>query len=152
MISCEEFENRYPLDQPSEVLLHKKTCPYCSQYAEAIAFIRNSVAALPAICAPMGFEHRLQRRIESLESGNPGEWRILPKAVAFASGLAVVIIAGAIYHGVNNPSNPTMTAYSEVEEFAVNDAENDSTAADSVKIPLSPWADTWNIEAVSAQP
>ena len=152
MISCEEFESRYPLDQSAEILHHKKSCPFCSQFSEAIASFRNSAAALPCIPAPIGFEYRLQKRVELLEAGPIREWRILPKAAAFASGIAVILIAGALYHGIDNSSNPAITAGSDAEEIAVTEIESDSTAVDSMNAPVSPWADSWNYEAVSAQP
>jgi hypothetical protein len=157
MISCEEFENLYPFEQIPEVLEHKKHCPYCSQYSEEISFIRNSAAALPALNAPNGFEMRLLRRIKKLDEEAVKEWRLLPRAMAFATGVALVLIAGAIYH--NNriskvPGEMASNTESETPPVLTESVVDSSVATPDTAITpqKTPWEKYWNIEMVNAQP
>lgn len=176
MISCEEFETLYPFVETEEVLLHRKNCPYCSQFADSTAILRRHLAALPRVNTPVGFEFRLERRLKGESFQSAKAWKAAPRALAFASGIAVVLIAGAVYRNsqmvqpagslpmaaapaqdsiksaeklpiVKEPATEAV----ESEEEQLAEVQTDSTAAESLKVhPNSPWGGSL-IEAVSAR-
>jgi len=168
MIPCEEFESRFPFDQSSEVLEHKRNCPHCAQYSEAMAAVRKSMLAVKEIPAPLGFENRLFSRMDELSSAPSREHRTLPGALAFASGLTLALIAGVVY--MNNQIQPIQTTEfaaidtgitnvpeaidSVFSDFDTDIAEivPDSSVKDTSLMKVGPWEKYWETETVSAQP
>jgi len=151
MISCEEFETRFPYDQSSAVLEHLKSCPFCCGYTEEIARIRNATGLLPAFAAPIGFESRLFSRLDNLEASKSKGKLFLPNAAAFASGLAIAVLAGFIYtnnlqKSENTASQPASTQFAGVSEISA-----DSTVQDSSNFEQTPWSQYWDTESVSSQ-
>ncbi len=168
MIPCDEFESRFPFDQSSEVIEHKRNCPHCAQYTEAVAAVRKSMIAVKKVSAPLGFENRLYNRLDALDSPPASEHKMLPNAFAFASGLTIALIAGAVY--MNNQFQPIqtgtvavidtgMTNVAEVIDIDFDDSEMniaeiipDSSVNDTSLMKVGPWDKYWNYEAVSTQP
>ena len=102
--------------------------------------------------APVGFEFRLEKRIKGLETTESArEWKIAPKLLAFATGAALIIIAGTVYHqaynGGQQPGLSSLPAGGQSSVLA--EAATDSTAADSLKM-LESRTGPWNLETVSA--
>lgn len=152
MIPCEEFERSFPYDQSAEVLKHQKLCPYCGQFTAVIAGLRRALAGIPQFSAPVGFENRLHNRLDELDSKSVKEWRIVPNAAAFASGLALVLFAGALYTHYMKQNQQTTFTGQNTEVSIMAEAETDSTVQDSTKTLQDPWAQYWNFETVSTQP
>jgi len=151
MISCEQFETLYPFIETPEVLSHRENCPYCAEFNEESAVLKRDLISLPRYCTSLDFEARLQRRLYQTDH-ETRSWSATPRAVAFASGLAVVLIAGAIYHGVETNSGSQMADRPELDKVRWAEAISDSTVQDSTDIhKSSPWGDFSRIEAVSSQ-
>ena len=153
MIPCEEFESRLPFDKSIDIIEHKRNCPHCAQYSEAIASVRLSLAGSGDLSAPLGFENRLFGRLDELSAPKVHERKLLPNTLAFASGLTLALIAGFVY--INNQFVPDQNG-----TFVVNKPLNtdmvaltaDSSVQDTAQIKTESWGSYWNTEAVSTQP
>ena len=152
MISCEEFESRFPFDQSPEVIQHRENCPFCANFNQESAKLRSALTTLPANITSIGFEYRLQNRLMHNTGANGGGWNVMPKAVAFASGVAVVMVAGALYFGSRDNVEPEFSSQSDSEIIASTEveAEADSTVSDTTSLQNKPWEYGWNLEAVSS--
>jgi hypothetical protein len=174
MLSCEEFEHLFPLEHSPEVLEHKNLCPHCAQYSSALSSVRNLLSSLPVLQTPSGFEFRLARRIRDWEKAPLREWHITPKVLAFASGLALVLIAGVVYKNAQQIETQPITDTSpevivapsaqtnqettqptnDIPQLVANEPDtNMASTTDSLKsLPLNPWEPRWDIEQVSVAP
>ncbi|MBC8278710.1 MAG: hypothetical protein H8E46_10805 [FCB group bacterium] len=151
MISCEQFETLYPFIETPEVVSHRENCPFCAEFNENFAGLKRTMASLPEYCTSAGFEARLHNRLFQTNSVSRS-WNTVPRAAAFATGVAVVLIAGAIYHGVETNPGHQMADQPELDKVKWAEAESDSTVQDSTQIQKSsPWGDFSRIEAVSSQ-
>lgn len=151
MISCEQFETLYPFIETPEVLAHRENCPYCAEFNGEFAVLKRTLVSLPKYCTSAGFEARLQHRLDQTEE-QTRSWNATPRALAFASGLAVVLIAGAIYNGVETNRDLQMADKPELDNVRWAEAISDSTVHDSTDVhKSSPWGDFSRIEAVSTQ-
>ena len=152
MISCEQFETLYPFVETSEVTRHRKSCPHCVIFTEEIAILKRSILSLPKHCVSNDFETRLQNRLTLAGSEATFGMNLAPRALAFASGLAVILIAGAIYNGVETTPVSKMAGKPGLEKVSWAEAESDSLSQDSTDVlTSSPWGDFSRIEAVSSQ-
>jgi hypothetical protein len=151
MISCEEFEERFPYDQSMAVLEHLKSCPFCRDYSEEIARIRKSVGALPAFAAPLGFEARLFARLDTIVSDKSKGKLFIPNAFAFASGLALAVLAGFIYTNNVQENSETAVNPAEIQLAGVTEINADSTVQDTSNLEQTPWSEYWDTESVSSQ-
>ena len=152
MLTCEEFEYLFPADSSPEILQHVENCPHCAAFSVEIAELRSRLAAYQRINAPLGFEMRLEKRLDEIETGRSAKrMTFVSSAAAFASGVAVVLLAGAIYDDFDHKS-PIHFAeeISPAIEVAAT-AETDSVASDSTVIPLDDWSEIWNINTVSVE-
>ena len=152
MITCEEFESRFPFDKSPEVLLHQKTCPFCANFNLDTAILRKSLAMVGTTSISLGFETRLHQKIRELESGSARQWNIMPKTLAFATGVTFVLIAGALYMDRSVSDNAVYTDQHEIEEIITAEAVLDSVANDSLNTQAELWEYGWNLETVSSQP
>ncbi len=153
MISCEEFEKRYPEDQSFEVLAHLERCPYCIHYSTEIAELVSLTNALPNFSAPIGFEYRLEQRLNPAKS-NSGTRQFIPRFAAFASGAALMLIVGAVYNSMKTGNNEISAVNPPVVgEFAAADTLIEEAVQDSIpKSTPNPWINYWNMETVSVNP
>jgi len=153
MISCEKFESLYPLVNSPEVQQHRLHCPSCLQYTQEYAALRRTLNSLAFEPAPLGLEIRLKHRLAEIEYGKTRQWKALPRAAAFAAGMALVMIAGGIYlRPQNNPLQP-IAQNPPAEEQSIAAVDSTLTPSDSVTVPPpSPWGDFSRMETVSAQP
>ena len=151
MIPCEDFESRYPAENSPELTHHLENCSFCSGFTLETYNLRRLLAQAPSYSAPVGFEFRLEKRIKGLETTQSArEWKIAPKLLAFATGAALVIIAGTVYHqAYNGGQQPGLSLPASGQSSVLADAESDSTAADSLKA-LESRTGPWNLETVSA--
>lgn len=77
MIGCELFENQYSAwrenrlssSESSEMQTHQLSCYNCKQFNSDLVSLRKQVQSSPVREVKIGFEHRLQKRIKSLETG-----------------------------------------------------------------------------------
>jgi len=155
MISCEEFESLYLLVNSLEIEEHRRRCPFCAKYTQEYAFLRRSFPSLVLQCAPVGFEIRLKHRLAEIEYGKVREWKALPRAAAFATGMALVMIAGGVYMRQQNiPVQQLAQNPPAKEPIAAVIDDTTTVETDSVKaaVPASPWGDFPMMEAVSVQP
>ncbi len=154
MISCEEFESLYLLVNSPEIEEHRRRCPFCAKFTQEYAFLRRSFPALAFQPAPIGFDIRLKHRLAEIEYGKVREWKVFPRAAAFATGMALVMIAGGIYMRQQNIPIQQMAQNPPAEEQPVNIVDDTtSVETDTIKVvPTSPWGDFRRMEAVSAQP
>ena len=105
------------------------------------------------VSAPLGFENRLFDRLDALEKSPVQERKLLPNTLAFASGMTIALIAGAVY--MNNQLQPVQSGAFAVNETGVTDMleiAEDSTVSDTALMKMEPWGNYWNIEAVSTLP
>ncbi len=149
MISCEEFESLFNVVDNSETQEHLRKCPHCRQFSAEIAALRQNIASISRESTPIDFEIRLWKRIESISEEKSNSRKAIPKALAFASGLALVMVAGFLYQGIQNDSQQSLAEYIEIEKMETLTTANDSTNMDSSK--TNPWGDYIPMETVSSQ-
>ena len=150
MISCEEFEEGFPHDRSPEIVEHLRSCRYCAQFDSAMAECVHLVNSLPRLCAPAGFEFRLEKRLSG-KKAIYREWNLLPRFAAFASGAALVLIAGVIYNISRQPETNIADSSPQVEELTIADSLYKDAVQDTIpEINPDPWAIGNNMQAVSA--
>ena len=155
MISCEQFESLYPFSDEPEVMKHRDNCIHCSKFDHEYALLRAKFSSFAFEGAPVGFELRLQQHINQPVSDRVKVWEVTPRALAFASGMAAVLIAGGLYTGVHKSSNPQMVKNPPAVRNQFVEAEADTAAQDSLTKRSN---DTWGNyteqfkKQVSAQP
>ncbi len=151
MISCEDYESRFPFENSPEIASHRQQCPFCSSFTLEMNNLHNLLAQAPKYQAPAGFELRLDKRLSELETeGSARQWSVAPRLLAYAAGVAMVLIAGAIYEETHVMQPGTLAVETaEKESLNLAAAERDSTAEDSLKIKES-GTGPWNVETVSA--
>src|SRR4030042_1318166 len=74
---CDKFEQNYSSwqegrlsgEEIAEMERHRAQCPHCATFDPKTARLRESLASLPELQAPVGFEFRLQRRIKGAAKG-----------------------------------------------------------------------------------
>ena len=152
MISCEDFERQFPRDDSPELLEHREKCPFCRSFTVEIAVFRAALAAFPPRSAPLGFENRLYQRLDEILLNPEKSLRVVPNALAFASGLAVAVTAGLIYTSSFDQQNPPAVFSPENGIAGVTEIAPDSIKQDSTRHLQEPWSVYWNYESVSAQP
>ena len=155
MISCEQFESLYPFSDEADILDHRDNCIHCSKLDRGYALLRAKFSSFALEGAPVGFELRLQQRLHQPVTNSAKVWEVTPKALAFATGMAAVLIAGGLYTGVYKNSNPQMVENPPAvrNQFAI--AEADSAAQDSLlqqnKVTWRNYSEQFE-KQVSAQP
>ncbi len=150
MIGCELFEDQFEAwkndklteEERRKMQFHASSCPTCRAFDAETLHFRKLLEEIPMRSVPVGFEFKLNRRIENLEkNGNTavvGKTSPIPRWASIGAGIATGVAIGvALLLPANQESQNSSYLASEQSQVRAQKGTTEILPAKADSIPDS---------------